>query len=877
MRSIRHSPPELAAFVGRAEELAALDRLAVPGRLLTLVGPGGCGKTRLALRLAAGHRRDDPDDACWIGLEDLSHPDDVAGHLLAALEVTDVRELRDRRLLIVLDNCEHVLDGAAAVVAAVLGAGSGVRVLATSRTPLGVPGERTWPVPPLSLPDALALFLARAEHPVGQDQRAAARRICDRLDRLPLALELAAAWTATLTPAQIAGSLTDPYALLDGGHRTAPFRQRTLAESMRWSHDLLGAGERLLFRRLCVFEPGFDAGALPAAAAGDLDEPAALHALRGLISASLVVADPTGPAARYRMLATVRDYGLARLDEAGETVAARDAHLERQLATLTGLAPLLDTDREAWRSRIAADYPNLRAATEWGLSRDDPAGGRRLAAGLAWLWHDEQHGREGLRLMRRAVERGRDERGRDERTPLQAQCLVGLAMVETTAEPGGPSYQSVRAALDLAEEVGAPAASRLARSITAVGLLPLDLDRAREQALRARAEADAAGDVFVAGASAALLGLLHLMRDEHHAAADLLAPAADALQALGDRGVASSALTWLALATACLGHLDRAAGLAARAVTTATPLREIHRVGLARAALAEIQVRQGRLAAAAATLAPLDPLTSGADAVFVPGWGRVHALVALAGDEVAEALDWLDREQAWGAPPIPATQLTRAEALRRAGDLGAATEILAALQTSPLPAIRAGVLTQQAAVLATGGEAALRLQHEALRVRAAHDLVLDCVDSLEAIAALLADRNLAGVLAGAAARARDEAGYHGGAARPEERYPVEAVEKGRTTGLGDAAALAQRARGPRGRPASGWDSLTPTERSVVALAVQGLTNPDIATRLYIGRGTVKTHLAHVYAKLGVANRTELARLAAARPVSGPGSGEGVSR
>nr|BFE62879.1 LuxR C-terminal-related transcriptional regulator [Dactylosporangium thailandense] len=845
--------------MGRAEELAALDRLAVPGRLLTLVGPGGCGKTRLALRLAAGFRVEDPQDACWIRLEELSHPDDVADHIAAALEVTDVRELRDRRLLIVLDNCEHVLDGVAAAVAALLGACPGVRVLATSRIPLGVPGERTWPVPPLSLPDALALFLARAEHPVEQDQRAAARRICDRLDRLPLALELAAAWTATLTPAQIAGSLTDPYAMLEGGSRTAPFRQRTLAESMRWSHDLLGVPERVLFRRLCVFEPGFDAGALHVAAAGDLDEPAALRALRSLIGASLVMADTTGPTARYRMLATVRDYGLARLAEAGETSAARDAHLNLQLATLTELAPLLSTDREAWRTRIAADYPNLRAAIEWGLARDDPTDGRRLAAGLAWLWHDEQYGREGLRLMRRAVELGRDER-----TSLQAECLVGLTMVELTSGPGGPPYPSVRTALELAEETGAAAASRLARSIAAVGLLALDPDQAREQALRARTEAAAAGDVFVAEASAALLGLLHLLRDEHRAAIDLLAPAAAALHALGDRGVASSALTWLALAAAQLGHLERAAGLAAQAVATAAPLREVHRIGLARATLAEIQTKQGLYSAAAATLAPLDPFTTGADAVYVPGWGRAHALVALAVDQVAEAQDWLDREQAWGAPPTPAGQLVRARALRRAGDTAAAKEVLAPLLTSPLPSIRATALAEQAAALAEHGDAALDLQHEALRVRSAHELTLVCVDSLEAIAALLADRNLAGVLAGAAEQAREVAGYHGEPAPLAEPYPIEAVEKGRTMELSDAVALAQRARGPRGRPASGWDSLTPTERSVVDLAAQGLSNPDIAARLYIGRGTVKTHLAHVYAKLGVANRTELARLAAER-------------
>ncbi len=890
MSTVRGAPPELSSFIGRAEELATLASAVVPGRVLTLTGAGGCGKTRLALRLAHRSAAAGPHDVYWVGLDDLPHPDDVGDRVAEVLGVSVggdtgsaqalIRALRDRKLLLVLDNCEHVLAGAAALVSGVLQACPGVAVVATSRQALQVPGEQAWLVPPLSLPDALGLFLDRAGLAEAPDKggddggegvlanaRAGVRRVCDRLDRLPLAIELAAAWTATLGIAQIADLLSDPYALLDGGARTAPFRQRTLDESMRWSHDLLSHDEQVLFRRLAVFEPGFDATALRAATAlGGMDQLAALKALRGLVGASLIVADTTGPAARYRMLETIRAYGLARLTEVGETEAARDAHLDLQLATLAELAPLLESDRESWRIRVGAGYPNFRTAVEWGLSREDPADGRRLAAGLAWLWHDEQRGQEGLRLLRHAVELGRGQR-----TALQAECLVGLALVADTTVPGGEPYAAVRAALECAEEVGAVAASRLARSLAAVGLLAVDLDRARQEAVRARSDALAAGDAFVAHASAALLGLLHLMRDEYGAAVDLLRPAADGLLALGDRGVASSALSWLATATAQMGHVDEAADVAEQAVRVAAPLRELHRTGLARAALVEIQVWQGRTVEAAQTLAALEAAAGEPEAVFIPGLERAQALVALADDRPADALAWLERERAWqpGGALIPASQLLLARARRLAGDPTGADAVLDGLLASAgdLPSVQAGALAERA-LLAGDEDGGLGLQHEALRIRAAHQLVLGCVDSLEAIAALLVERGtegVAGVLAGAAEQARAEAGYRGYRQGPANGgYPADALARGRAMALAEAVTLAQRARGPRRRPVAGWASLTPTELSVAGLAAQGLTNPDIAARLYVSRGTVKTHLAHVYAKLGVANRTDLARLVVER-------------
>jgi ATP/maltotriose-dependent transcriptional regulator MalT len=577
---------------------------------------------------------------------------------------------------------------------------------------------------------------------------------------------------------------------------------------------------------------------------------------------------------------------VAKLDEAGETERVRDRHLDLHLALVESLAPLLDTDKDAWRSRVVAEYPNLRAAVEWGLARADPTRGQRLAAQLAWLLDLDGRGVERIRLLRRAVERGAGER-----TALQARVLVALALVADTSLAGEKAYDIAREAKQLAAEVGARDVARLAGSLAAVGRFADDLDGVLEEAVQARDEARVAGDGFVADSSGALVGLVHVLRNEYRQAIDHLEPALVGLLRRGDRDVASSALCWNAWAAAWSGDLRRAGELAEQAVTTAAPLRDFHRIGSSRSVLAEVRCLQGRYDDAAAALAPVNRLVAGVDErPYIPGWERTNAMLALAAGQPQEAVTWCRRE---GPTPgeaddevlAPHTRLVLAEALRAAGDEEAAAAALAALAASPLttsmPLIQAGVVHQRAQLAeAADVDRALTLHHEALRIRVEHDLVLGCVESLASLALLYVRRGAletAGILLGAVECAAEDAGAAVPAAARTARAAavadgsdaaeafLDAIERGRGMSPADAAGYAARARGPRRRPDSGWESLTPTERTVVDLAVQGLSNPAIASRLFMSRGTVKTHLAHVYAKLQVANRTELARLASKHP------------
>ncbi|MEN3285046.1 MAG: hypothetical protein V7607_6186, partial [Solirubrobacteraceae bacterium] len=638
LRSLDATPNNLptwpTSFVGRDTDLAELQDHLADTRLLTITGPGGSGKTRLAAQLAAEQAGRHPDGAWWIELGPLVDPAQVATSVAVALDLlvdagsgtADAlrAQLRDRRLLLCLDNCEHVLDAAAQVADALRDCPE-VTIIATSREPLALAGETVWRLDPLAPAEARALFLERAaplrpDLVLDAETDAAIPSMCRRLDGSPLALELAAAWMGTLTPRQIEAGLDDRFALLVRSPRDAVPRHASLLASMAWSHDLLDDTDRAVFRRLAVFTGSFDLAAAQDVCAGsDLDPVAVLGALGRLVDKSLVVAHD----GRYRLAETIRQYAADRLRAAGERAATADHHLDHFLGRVRAAAPAREQDKDAWRAALAPEYDNLRAAIDHGLEATDPVRGRELAAELAWLWHLHRQGREGVGILHRAIARAPEDR-----SSLQAQLLAGVALVADTAGPLDVEVDAAERALALAAEHGDERLLALVTALSAVGRLYTDLDGAHETSLEADRLAMRCGERFVADAGRALRGMILHLRDRHDEASALLLGAADALAAHGDRGVASTALAFAAESARLTGDLEAARTLAERSIATAAPLHDHLRIGMGRSALALALGAAGDVGAGLAALDPLLPLVDDA-AVFLPDVARALGTLQL--------------------------------------------------------------------------------------------------------------------------------------------------------------------------------------------------------------------------------------------------------
>jgi predicted ATPase/DNA-binding CsgD family transcriptional regulator len=896
-------PVQLTSFVGRQQEVATVRALLADTRLVTLTGPGGGGKTRLAAQAVAGSVQRWPGGVWWVELAALTDPT-LVGELVAStigVLVEPVQgplrsltlQLRNRRAMVCLDNCEQVLAGAAEVAEALLRSCPEVTVLTTSREPLGVPGETVWRVPSLAGDDAVTLFVERASlvrpwFTLDASSEAAVGTMCSRLDGIPLALGLAAAWLRTLTPQQIAAGLDDRFALLVRGPRGVAARQQTLAASMAWSHDLLDEADRVVFRRLAVFTGGFTLEAARSVGAGGLvGHDGVLDALGHLVDKSLVNAEDRGGEARYRLLETIRRYADDRLREAEELPAVRDRHLDYFLAYAEAAEPELDRDKDVWRTRLEVEHDNLRAALDWGLAADDPERGRRLAAALPWLWHLHGNGHEGIESLRRAIGRAPHDR-----SALQARLLTGWALVADTASPLDVEFDVAQQALEIATELGDERLCCLSLTLSAVGQFYTDFEAAWELSLAAQRSAEACGDGFAADSSQALQGIILHLRDRHGAARPLLQQSAEGLLRRGDRGVAATVVGFQAYGALCTGEVELARRLAEEAVRIAEPLGDYHRVGTCRSALAMVHGFAGDVDAGLRVMAPVVGLVEGAgNQVFVPGMARVVGTLHLWRGEPEQAVRWLERE-AWSTDRGTETYIAAqarpalAAALRLLDRFEEAARVLDAAGTLArqldMPRVLADALEQQAHLAVDHDpDRAADLHHEALAIRVEHELRSYYVDSLDALAALMARTGqlpeAARVIA-ASSQSRDTISYprrptgqpvHDEtiadllAALDDNRFgDARAEGVGRT--LDEVVAYVRRARGARRRPSTGWASLTPTELDVVRLVVEGLNNPEIGNRLFMGRGTVKTHLSHVYAKLGISNRTELARLATAR-------------
>ena len=428
----RFQRAQLTSFIGRERELAEVARLTRRTRMLTLTGPGGTGKTRLALEVASRESARFPDGVWWTDLAPLADPALVPQAVATTLELRAQaagrafdeilgERIAGRRLLLVLDNCEHLVDECARLAGALLRSSGELQVLATSREALGVGGEIAWLVPPLSHPEddatvgeltrseAVGLFVERAAEcsphfRLTERNARAVAEICRRLDGIPLALELAAARSRVLAPEQIAARLGDAFRLLTSTSRTAVPRQQTLRATMDWSYTLLPEPERLLFHSLSVFAGGFTLESVEGVCAGnELDADDLLDVLTRLADRSLVAVAEHAGEARYRLLETVRQYAAERLAQTGEADTLSRRHAAHFLALAESAEPELTGPRQrSWLDRLEADHDDLRAALRWSLA-NDPLTAARLAGALSRFWHIRGYLGEGRASLAHAV------------------------------------------------------------------------------------------------------------------------------------------------------------------------------------------------------------------------------------------------------------------------------------------------------------------------------------------------------------------------------------------------------------------------------------------------------------------------------------------
>ena len=411
-----HLPAQLTTFVGRHAQMADLRDALADNRLVTLTGAGGAGKTRLAIEVAGELTQRFADGVWYVDLAPITHPGVVPLAVARALGLPDqpgssitetlLRFVCGRHMLLVLDNCEHVLEAGAALVNDILAVLANVTILATSREPLMVGGEVNWQVPSLSLTDeAIELFADRARRArpdfTLENHLKTVTEICQRLDGMPLAIELAAARVRALTLDEIVDSLHDRFRLLTGGARTAVRRQQTLRASVDWSHALLTEPERVLLRRLSVFMGGFDLDAAQSVAGTtDVERYQVLDQLSLLVDKSLVIAENVGGRTRYRLLETVRQYALEKLGESGEADDIRARHRDHYTAMAKRFDAPAPPRYEHLIEQAEIEIDNLRAAFVWSRENNDVARrfgaclvtaaplGRRAAAcrrELAWL------------------------------------------------------------------------------------------------------------------------------------------------------------------------------------------------------------------------------------------------------------------------------------------------------------------------------------------------------------------------------------------------------------------------------------------------------------------------------------------------------------
>jgi predicted ATPase/DNA-binding SARP family transcriptional activator/DNA-binding CsgD family transcriptional regulator len=580
LETAKHNlPVPRTSFVGRERELIEVKRLLAMTRLLTLTGAGGSGKTRLALEVARDLAGLYPDGVWLVELAALTQGalvPQVVAEILGVQEqpnrpltVTLAEALRAKKMLIVLDNCEHVVEACARLTDVLLRSCSEVRVLASSRESLNVAGEVVWSVPPLSVPDAerlpnlecrrvyesTRLFVERALRRTSAfvltaDTASAAAEICQQLEGMPLAIELAAAWVGTLAVGQISERLGDSLKLLTGGERTAMPRQQTLRGTLDWSYDLLSEEEKRLFCQLSAFAGGWTLEAAEAVGACGEGEPV-LDLLGRLVGKSLVVVEVAQDGSvRYTLLEPVRQYAREKLEESGEAEVVLRRHAEFFLALAERAEPELKGARqEEWLGRLEEEHDNFRAALSWAMDRCEAELALRLGAALGDFWHMRGHLGEGQRWLEGALAIGDAasvERVKAlakaswiawEQTDLERATALGeegLKLARTLGDEKGVAAAllnlgiavMVRGELERATtliEEGLPKFHELrdkwglARSLLCLGLVAMfrgDYEQAKESTEEGLAVSQKSGDVWCSNMALNQMALMALLRED---------------------------------------------------------------------------------------------------------------------------------------------------------------------------------------------------------------------------------------------------------------------------------------------------------------------------------------------------------------------------
>lgn len=881
-------------------------------RLVTLTGPPGIGKSRLARELAS---RADPafgDGSVLVELAPIADPALVPRALGAVLSVQEVpgrtmtealvASLRRRSVLLVLDNCEHLLGACAELVDALLSGCPRLRVLATSREALSMAGERVWQVPPLSVPDAgdelspealmgyegVRLFVERAGAAapgfvLSREVAPAVGEITRRLDGIALAIELAATRVEMLTAAEIARRLDDRFALLTKGSRSGLARHQTLQAALDWSHDLLSGPERVLLGRLSVFVGGFCLQAAEeVCGGGEIEAGEVFDLLAGLVSKSLVVSDTANSRGRYGLLETIRAYAADRLEAAGEAPALGEAHARSYLALAERAEPeLTGPDQDRWFERLDAERENLRFALHWSLDHGESEWALRLAGALVLFWRVRCHLSEGRELLEAAVQASDDE---DHASALRAKALWGVGfmalMLGDFEGSLAPLEQSLSGFGELGDRKGCARALLLLGNRRQYRADPGAQSLLEESATLARET----GDSWCLAHALSLAGLEHVALSDLPVARPLFEECLAVARAAEEKQGLRLGLIGLGKVAVVQGEYRLAESVLHEAEALTRELGEDYARAVALGDLGHLALGRGQydlaqelLERALGLMPELVPPGATTDTRLL------IARVAHAQGHHARARQGLQElEASLGAVTRVEVLQFRGELAVEDGDRGEGRRVFEKARDvahgggHKLGMARAlhglGLLARDSGN--TAGAAALHCQ--ALGLQRQIGATPGMVASVEALAGLAANdqrHTHAARLLGAAQALRDVNGY---ACVPQDaarhEYDVAlvrqalsaqdfqaALAQGARLSIDEVLAQVSKGRGQRGRPASGWASLTDAERQVAELVAEGLTNREIAERLFITPGTVRRHLSHIFSKLQITGRVRLAQ------------------